>query len=283
MGVDPRDDATSVNPVAPDTDFLAGLDANALQGARLGVPTNFGFQGYSQRVDELFEDVLNVLESLGAEIVRGTDIPTADLLREKPGELERMLYDYKRDMNAYLAERGDPEFQSMSDIIAFNKTHADQELRYFPQNLLEMADATSDDDADSMRELSDRLYRLSREEGIDAVLREHQLDALIAPTKSPASMSDLANGEKYLGGASTLTAIAGYPIITVPAGRVLGLPVGVSFMGTAWSDAKLLSLAHAWEQATQMYRIPTFTETDIVLDPNIPVIEFPQVVAPSGD
>lgn len=282
-GVDPRDEATASSESVVGTDFLAALDANALQGARLGVPTNFGFQGYSAKTDELFAGVLESLASLGAEIVTPTDIPTADELNESPGSWERMVYEFKRAMNTYLAERGDPDIQTLENLIAFNNANSAEELRYFGQNIFEMSEATSDDDAAEMEELSERLNRLSRDEGIDAVLAEHNLDALIAPTMAPAAMTDLANGEKFMGASSNLTAIAGYPIITVPAGLVHGLPVGLTFMGTAWSDARLLSLAYAWEQATQMYRIPTYAEVDVVTDPVTPVLELPPVAeAPEG-
>lgn len=276
-GVDSRDEATSANESVVGTDFLASLDANAVQGARLGVPTNFGFQGYSAKTDELFARVLETLSSLGVEIVHETDIPTADALNEVPGSFDRMVYEFKRDLNAYLAERGDPDFQTLADLIAFNNVYADNELRYFPQNIFEMAEATSDEDAEMMEELNQRLNRLSRDEGIDAVLAEHDLDALIAPTMAPAAMTDLANGEKFMGASSALTATAGYPIVTVPAGLVHGLPVGLSIMGTAWSDAKLLSLGYAWEQATSMYRVPTYAAIDVVVDPETPVMELPPV------
>lgn len=278
-GVDPRDVATAASESVAGIDFVAALDVNALKGARLGVPTNFAFQGYSAKTDQLFAAVLKSLVSLGAEIVTAADIPTADEINESPGSWERMVYEFKRDMNAYLAERGDPGFSTLSDLIAFNIANSAEELCYFGQQIFEISDATSDDDAAEMQQLHDRLNRLSRDEGIDAVLAEHKLDALIAPSMAPASMTDLANGEQYLGSSSNLTAIAGYPIITVPAGLVHGLPVGLSFMGTAWSDARLLALAYAWEQATKMYRLPTFAEVDVVNDPDTPTMELPPVSA----
>lgn len=277
VGVDDRDEATSASEEHAATDFVAELDVHALQGVRLGVPGNFGFVGYSNKADAVFAGVVKSLESLGAEVVMDIEIPTADQLNEVPGAFDRMVYEFKRDLNAYLAERGDPDFATLTDLIAFNNEHADEELRYFSQNIFEMADATSDDDAEKMQELSDRLNRLSREEGIDAVLAEHNLDALIAPTMPPASMTDLANGEKFMGASSGLSATAGYPLITVPAGLAHDLPVGLSIFGTAWSDAKLLSLAYAWEQATQMYRQPGFIEGGIAEDPNAPVYELPPV------
>lgn len=275
FGPDPRDEATLASESVSGTDFRAILDASSLRGARLGVPTNFGFRGYSAKTDELFADVLKSLESLGAEIVTATDIPTADALNEKPGEFDRLAHDFRRDLNAYLAERNDPYIRSLADVIAFNNAHADEELRYFGQSILERAEATAADDPQVMQELSDRLFQLSREKGIDAVLIEHNLDALIAPTTGPAAMTDFANGGGGSGAASTLPAIAGYPIITVPAGLVHGLPVGLSFIGTAWSDAKLLDLAYAWEQATQMYRTPTYAAVDFATNPDVPRLDLP--------
>lgn len=276
-GVDDRDEATAASEPHVNENFTDALNQFSLQGARLGVPSNFGFLGYSNKADAVFAGVLDSLRSMGAEIVMDTDIPTADELNEAPGAFDRMVYEFKRDLNAYLEERGDPEFTSLADLIAFNNDHADEELRYFSQNIFEMSEATSDDDADTMQQLHERLMRLSQAEGIDAVLKEHNLDALIAPTMPPATQTDLANGEKFMGASSNLTAIAGYPIITVPAGLAHGLPVGLSFMGTAWSDARLISLAYAWERGADMYREPTFSVTDIAENPNTPVYELPPV------
>ena len=277
VGVDERDPATGGNASLVGTEFLATLDANALSGARLGVARNMAYTGYSHKADAVFDAALAVLRALGAEIVTDFEIPSGDEIMERPGAFERMVYEFKRDLNAYLTERGDSEFTTLADIIAFNSAHADEELRYFGQNVMEMSEATSDDDAAEMRALDERLQRLSRDEGIDAVLREHRLDALIAPSMPPAMMTDLANGEKFMGAASNLAAIAGYPIITVPAGLAHRMPVGISFTGTAWSDTSILSLAYAWEQATQMYRTPTFYAGDIVADPDTPRFELPVI------
>ena len=273
-GIDDRDPATAGSL---DTDFLPVLDANALRGVRLGVPTNFGFTGYSPKADAIFERVLVTLASLGAEIVHGTDIPTADDLRARPGAGHRLLYDFRHDIDAYLAERDDPAFRTLEDLIAFNTANADTEMIYFGQEQFEQAAYTAWDD-DEMAALDVRLQRQSREEGIDAVLAEHRLDALIAVTKAPSSLIDVINGEKFPGAACDLPAIAGYPIVTVPAGLAYGMPVGLSFIGTAWSDARLLGLAYAWEQATQMYRSPGFVADDIALHPETPAYEFPIVL-----
>ena len=274
-GVDSRDPAAAASRALVGTDFVAALRADALAGARLGVPTNFGFRGYSPKADAVFAAALRTLTSLGAEVVEGADIPSGDELAQADAS-GRMVYEFRRDINAYLAERGDPEIRSLADLIAFNRVHADAELRFFGQEQFEAAEATTDNDA-WYTELSQQLVRLSRDEGIDAALRQHNLDALIAVTMSPAPLTDVINGEKFPGAACDLPAIAGYPIVTVPAGFAFGMPVGLSFIGTAWSDANLLSLAYAWEQATRMYRAPHFRADDPALDPITPAFEFPPV------
>lgn len=274
-GVDERDAATTAGAHQAGTDFAADLSADALQGVRLGVPGNVGMTGYSRQADTFLEAAIGVIESLGATVVRDVQIPSADALKETPGDLQRLLHEFRRDMNAYLAERGDPEIHSLADLIAFNNAHANEELFYFGQQLFERAEATAGDSDEEMEALSRRLQRLSRDEGIDAALQQHNLDALIAPSRAPAAQSDVANGEKYLGSSSNLPAIAGYPVISVPAGLAHGLPMGLSFIGTAWSDANLLRYAYAWEQATQMFRTPSFRRDDIVADPATPQYELP--------
>lgn len=277
IGMDNRDVATEASGHMHGTDFLGALDPEALKGARLGVPTNFDFQGYSRKADTVFRGALETLESLGAEIVEPLEIPTADQLGEEPGLWARLLWEFRRDLNAYLEDRRDPNVRSMADVIAFDDEHSSEELRYFGQKWLQMAEETRDIDAAAMQRVSERLDRLSRDEGIDALLNEHNLDALIAPTMSPAAVIDLANGEDFSGAASDLSSIAGYPHVTVPAGRVHGLPVGISFIGTAWSDARLLSMAYAWEQATQVFRAPTYAADDIVTRQDTPLMELPSV------
>lgn len=267
VGVDDRDPVTKGCSRFVDIDFTAELSANGLAGLRLGTPENGGLRGYSAAAERVFDTCLSRLDELGANIVTDCNFDTADELAEKPGELERLLWEFRRDLNAYLKERNDPAFRNLADIIAFNEANSEKELLWFGQELLELAEASADVTDDQLRKLNDRLNRLSRQEGIDAVLEEHKLDAIIAPSKSPAATIDLVNGEKLLGGSTWIAAIAGYPIVTVPAGFVHGLPVGISFIGTAWSDHKLLQMAYAWEQNTQMLREPTFVY-DICSAPN---------------
>lgn len=275
-GVDQRDAATSESTSVIGTNFESLLEANALDGARLGVPSNFGFKGYSPKADAIFAAALLSLEALGAIIVHDTDIPTAEDLRQRPGPGDRLHFDLKRDMKAYLTERNDPEFRTLEDLIAFNIANAETEMPYFGQEQFVQAQNATYQEQD-MIDLDTRLKRLSRDEGIDAVLKEHNLDALIAVTMAPAAFTDLINGEKFPGAACDLPAVAGYPIVTVPAGLAYGMPVGLSFFGTAWSDAQLLSFAYSWEQATHMYRTPRYVPDDIAQHPETPAFEFPPV------
>lgn len=257
-GVDDRDPATRAGAHLEDIDFAANLSASALEGVRLGVPANCGYRGYSTAAEKVFEACLTRLTDLGAVIVTDCDLPNEDAYREEPGEMQRLLWEFRKDLNAYLAERNDPEILSLADVIAFNNEHADDELRWFGQELMERSEASAGISDEELAALNKKLNTLSRENGIDHVLREHGLDALIAPSKSPATTIDLVNGEQYRGSVSMVSAIAGYPIVTVPAGMVHGLPIGLSFFGTAWSDERLLQLAYAWEQHTRMFRQPTF-------------------------
>jgi len=183
-------------------------------------------------------------------------------MRESAAELEILRYELKADLNAYLAERGDPEVGTLTDLIAFNKAHADQELRFFRQEHFVEAEAKAGLDAPEYIEALAESHRLSRERGLDAVLDEHRLDALFAPTLSPPWVTDLVNGNKPLGSSSQPAAMAGYPLVTVPAGIAFGhLPVGVTFMGRAWSEPVLVRLAHAFERATKARRAPKLLPT----------------------
>jgi amidase len=262
-GVDPRDPATAASAGNFHPDYTAFLAADALRGARIGLPRQISW-GFSEEADAIAETAVAAMRRLGAEIVDPADIPTADALQEEPGELNVLYYEFKADLNAYLAERGDPAIASLADLIRYNEEHADAEMPYFGQeHFLAAEEKGSLSDASYCETLA-RNLRLSRDEGIDAVMREHRLDALVAPTKSPPWNIDLANGDHILGASSKAAAMAGYPIVTVPAGYAYGLPVGISFIGRAWSEPTLIRLAYAFEQATRVRQSPQFLASTVI-------------------
>lgn len=255
-GVDPDDAATAAarGRIAPD--YTAFLDPNGLRGARLGVPRK-RFFGYSPETDRIAEAALDALKRLGAVLVDPADIPHIGDYDEAENEV--LLHDFKADLNQYLASLGpSAPVKSLADVIEFNEHNRAREMPFFGQERMLKAQEKAPLTSAVYRRALATCRRLSREEGIDAVLRKHRLDALVMPTDSPAWMTDLVNGDHYLGGSSSPAAVAGYPHITVPAGFAFGLPVGISFVGTAWSEPTLLRLAYAFEQATTHRKPPAF-------------------------
>jgi amidase len=259
-GVDPRDPATQVSEGMFYTDYTQFLDPNGLQGARIGVPRNMGFFGYSEETDALIETAIQAMAEAGATIVDPADFPNADELLTDLAELIVLVYEFKPDLNAYLATRTGVPIQSLADAIAFNIEHAEVELKYFLQEWFELAEAEIFSEEEYLAAV-ERGPRIAGPEGIDAVLKEHNLDALVAPTGSPAWPIDLVNGDHFLGASSWPAAMAGYPLINVPAGYAFELPVGISFMGTAFSEPVLIRLASGFEHATGHRRPPEFLKT----------------------
>jgi len=257
-GADPRDAATveAAGHIAPD--YTQFLDAKGLQGARLGV-VRAKFFGYSPETDAVIEKCIEDLRRLGAVIVDPVEIPHLGEYDE--AEFAVLLYEFKTDLNAYLADLAQSPVRTLEDIIAFNKQNAGREMAWFGQDLFEKAQAkgplTDKDYLDAL----EKCQRLSRTEGLDAVFAPQQLDALIAPTGAPAWTIDLVNGDHFLGASSTPAAVSGYPTITVPAGESFGLPVGLTFIGTRWSEGTLLRLAYAYEQALSPRKPPRFDPT----------------------
>jgi amidase len=254
-GVDPRDEATAAaeGHVA---DYTAALDPGALKGARIGVARKLS--GFLPSVDALFEEAIAELRRQGAEIVDPADLPEGD----RPPSYQVMLYEFKAGLNAYLASLGPrAPVKTLEDVIAFNEAHRDRSMPYFGQDIFLEAQEKGPLSTPEYLEALETCRRRTRTEGLDAVFEEHRLDALIAPTGSPAWPTDLVNGDHFVGGSSTPAAVSGYPNITVPMGFVFGLPVGLSFMGLAWTEARLIGLTYAFEQAAQHRRPPRFLPT----------------------
>jgi amidase len=251
-GVDPEDPATlaAQGHVAPD--YRKFLSSGDLKGVRIGVARK-RVTGYSAHADALFEKAIVDLKQLGAEIVDPADFGSLGDYDED--ELEVLLYELKADLNKYLATRQGVAVRSLEDVIAFNERNAAREMPHFGQDLFVKAQAKGPLTDTAYVQAAEKSRRLARE-GIDKVLAEHKLDALIAPTGSPAWLTDHVNGDSFQGASSSPAAVAGYPSITVTMGQARGLPVGLSFFGTAWSEGPLLRMAHAYEQRTKHRRPP---------------------------
>ncbi len=260
VGVDPRDPATAASAGHFHTDYTQFLDPNGLRGARIGVARKT-FTGYSTQTDKIFEEAIRALRDAGAVIVDPADIPTAEAMASDGSEFDVLLYEFKADLNAYLATRTGVPIRTLADAIAFNEAHAAEELRWFGQEIFLQAEAKGPLTEQAYLDALARSRRLGGQEGIDAVMTQYNLDALVAPTGSPAWTTDLINGDHFLGASSSPAARAGYPLVSVPAGLTYGLPVNITFMGRAWSEPTLIKLAHAFERATQARRAPQFLET----------------------
>ena len=253
-GPDPSDSIT-VAGAARVPDYAAALDRTGLKGARIGVARNFF--GNNDELDAIIEAALKDLAAQGAVLVDPVEVPNT--AKYADSELEVLLFEFKADLPRYLAAYapGAP-IANMADLIGFNLQHREQELQFFGQEFLLRAQAKGGLDSEAYRTALANNQRYSRAEGLDQVLQEHRLDALVAPTGSPAWISDFINGDHSGNGCSSPAAVAGYPHITVPAGLLHGLPVGLSFFGAAFSETTLLRLAYGYEQATLRRRAPTY-------------------------
>jgi len=259
VGADPRDPATSAGEGRWFADYTAFLDAAGLRGARVGVARTSGF-GTSPRVDAIMEEAIRAMREAGATVVDPADIPTQGQLGGDD-EITVLLFEFKHDLAAYLAGRTGAPVRTLADVIAFNRSHAADELAWFGQERFEQAEATTGLTDPRYTEALARSHSLSRRQGIDAVLDQHGLDALVAPTGGPAWVIDLVDGDHYATSSSTAAAQAGYPMVTVPAGFSSGLPVNISFIGRAWSEPVLIRLAYAFERCTRARRRPAFAPT----------------------
>ena len=269
VGVDPRDEATQASSGKSFTDYTRFLDADGLRGVRLGVARKF-HTGYSEHTDRVFEAALDVLRGCGAELVDEVEIPGHKALQDPlpGGDLNAegyvLQYEFKADVQAYLATRPDAPVRTLADLIRFNTQHADQEMPYFGQERFTQSE--------SRGPLTDEIYQRALEHdrafarGFEAVFRERGFDALVAPTNTPPWVIDLFNGDRVLGGSARVAAVSGCPLVTVPAGRVFDLlPVGLTFMGPAWSEPVLIRLAYAFEQARRGRQPPRCVPTTLDL------------------
>ena len=259
-GVDERDPATRSSRKRALSNYAKYLDLDGLNGARIGVARNMA--GKNPRILKIFEHCIEVMRKLGAVIVDPADVPNFD--KFGPAEREVLHYEFKTDLNKYLKSLDETaRVHSMKDVVKFNEENEDRMMPYFGQEHMITA---LEKGALSDKKYKDALaknLRLTRKEGIDAALRKHKLDALITPSGGPAWVIDLANGDavNWDMESTSPAAVAGYPHITVPAGYVFGLPVGISFFSTAWQEPTLIRFAYAFEQATQYRRQPRYLPT----------------------
>ena len=258
-GEDARDPATAGSSAHAAPDYTRFLDPNGLKGARIGVVRGH-YMGFNDAVDKLVGDAIEAMKRGGAVIVDPSDIPTAGKFDDS--EFDVLLYEFKADLNKYLASLGpNAPVKSLADIIAFNEQHQDKEMPWFGQDIMIKAEAKGPLTEKKYLEALAQDLEMSRAKGIDAVMNEQKLDALIAPTGGPGWTTDLLNGDHYTGGYSTPSAVAGYPNINVPIGFISNLPIGLSIFGRQWSEPTLLKIAYAYEQATRMRRTPKFIPT----------------------
>lgn len=238
-------------------DYSQQLDVNGLKDARIGIASDFF--GFHSGIEKLMADTIHTLKNAGAIIIENLKFEN----RDEWGKLEWqvLISEFKADLNVYLKSRTGLNVQSLADLIEFNKKNAETELRWFGQEIFEDAEKTKGLDDPEYRNALAKVKELTQKYGIDKLMDENKLDALIAPTNGPSWTIDLVNGDHFGGGSSEPAAISGYPAITVPAGYVQGLPVGISFFGRAWSEATLIKLAFAYEQASKHRKSPGFLKS----------------------
>lgn len=256
---DPRDPATTQRSGGRNLDYTTFLDKGGLRGARIGIGRKFF--GRDARVDRVMEDVIAAMKDAGASMIDGCDLSPGEEYGDS--EFEVLLYEFKAGLNAFLATL-DPSLglRGLEDVIRFNEENKGASMPFFGQEIFLQAQKKGGLDAREYRDALAKNLKASREDGIDKALAKDRLDAILAPTGAPAWLTDLVNGDSFGGVSSSQPpAVAGYPAITVPAGLVSGLPVGMTLIGPAWSEGTLIRYAYAFEQATKHRTPPTFART----------------------
>ncbi|MGH9864940.1 MAG: amidase, partial [Candidatus Acidiferrales bacterium] len=261
-GVDPADAATEASRGKSSADYTKFLDRGGLRGARIGVVRQLF--DFSEKLVPVMKAALDAMKNEGAILVDPVAIDT--LGKFDRSENVVLQYEFKADLNKYLAQFSNAPVHSLQEIIEFNNRNHDRELLYFGQDIMVHCQARGPLTDKTYLDALAKNHRLARQEGIDAVMDKHKLDALIAPTAGPSWPTDLVNGDHDTGGSSSPAAVAGYPNINVPAGFVFGLPIGISFFGRAWSEPTLIKIAYAFEQATHFRKPPRFLRT-VSLEP----------------
>jgi amidase len=256
-GVDPLDDKTKLSEGKYPNDYTKYLKVDGLRGKRIGLIKNL--MGFSDKVDTLMRKAIADMAGKGAVVV---EVEAPDSSGYEKASMEVMLYEFKDGLNRYFASLGDNSpVRNIGELIDFNKKDS-VELKYFDQKILINAEKKGDLKSPEYRKALEEMLLATRENGIDKIMNENKLDALIAPTGSPAWKTDLLNGDHFVGGSSSLAAISGYPAITVPMGFIGEMPVGISFFGRAWSEPLLIEIAYGYEQATLHRKPPRYLVTD---------------------
>ena len=257
-GNDPRDAATAASVGKTSTDYTKGLSPDGVRGVRIGVARNLA--GFNADVDALLDAAVAALKAAGAVIVDPANLATAN----KYGDAETIVLDYefKAGLNAYLAGLGaKAPVKTLAELIKWNEKERAREMPFFGQEIFERAEKCGPLTDRKYVEARAKCLKMTRDDGIDALMTRHRLDAIISPSNQPAWVTDHVNGDHFTGGDTSFAAVAGYPCVTVPMGFVHELPVGLSFTGRAWSEATLLKIAYGFESVTKSRRAPRFLPT----------------------
>jgi amidase len=263
-GADPRDQSTQTKRRPTIKDFTRFLSKNGLEGARIGAARNM--VSSDDRVMGIFESCLDVMKQMGAIIIDPANLPNHDAFAET--EIEVLLYEFKHGLNSYLSSLGPrSQVHSLEEVVQFNEANKARVMPYFGQERMIEADKKGSLSSKKYREALSRNRRLTRKEGIDSLLKKERLDAIVVISGGPAWLIDLVNGDprSWDMKSTSPSAVAGYPHITVPAGHVFGLPIGLSFFTRAWNESKLLRIAYSFEQATMARKPPEFQEDIAIL------------------